>query len=112
MFKKLIAFVAKSQEIRARRLVREQLLAMPNHRLEDLGFDRAALTSGLNEWPWRIEGPEFIKPETESQPVFSRRELRQAERELAAMSDRELHELGIARSDIRAAVNGDLVRVA
>lgn len=111
-FKRIISSIAASHEIRARQLVRRELMTLPDYRLADLGFDRAALADGINAWPWRIAGEEFVAPETENQPVLSRRELRQAERELTAMSDRELFELGIARTDIRRAVNGDMVRVA
>lgn len=109
MFKKILAFIARSQEIRARQLVRSQLQEMPDYLLEDLGFDRAAVAEGLDAWPWRKAAA--AEP-LESQPLFSRRELRRAERELAAMSDRELNELGIARGDIRAAVYGELKRAA
>ncbi len=111
-FKSLFSAVVSSQEMRGRRLVREELLAMPERRLQDLGFDRASLIAGVKGWPWRAEDDGFVVPETESQPVLTRRELRRAERELSAMSDRELFELGIARTDIRAAVNGKLDRVA
>ena len=110
--KRIFSSFVASHEIRARQLVRNELMALPDYRLADLGFDRAALATGVKAWPWRLDGQEFVAPETESQPVMSRRELRQAERELAAMSDRELFELGIARTDIRRAVNGDVVRVA
>lgn len=110
--KRIYSSIVASHEIRARQLVRNELMALPNYRLEDLGFDRAALVTGVKAWPWRLDGQEFVAPVTESQPVVSRRELRQAERELAAMSDRELFELGIARTDIRRAVNGDMARVA
>ncbi len=111
-FKKLFSAMVASQELRGRKLVRDELLALPEHRLTDLGFDRASLIAGVKAWPWRLEDEGFVAPETESQPVLTRREIRQAERELTAMSDRELIELGIARSDIPAAVNGTLGRVA
>lgn len=111
-FKKLFSAMVSSQELRGRRLVRDELLALPAHRLSDLGFDRASLISGVKAWPWRLEDEGFVAPETESQPVLTRREIRKAERELGAMSDRELFELGIARSDIHAAVNGTMNRAA
>lgn len=109
-FTNLFSAVVASNEMRARRSVREELLSLSEARLDDLGFDRNLLFQGVNAWPWRAETETFVKPETESQPVLTRRELRRAERELQAMSDRELSELGIARSDIRRAVNGEPVR--
>jgi len=111
-FKNIFSSIVSSHEIRARKVVRDELLSLPDYRLADLGFDRAALVSGVKAWPWRAEEEVFVAQETESQPVLSRRELRQAERELRSMSDRELGELGIARADIRRAVNGELNRVA
>lgn len=110
--KRIFLSLAASSELRARKIVHTELMALPENRLADLGFDRAALEAGVQAWPWRLDGEQFVVPQSESQPVFSRRELRQAERELAAMSDRELGELGIARTDIRRAVNGEMDRVA
>ena len=111
-FKRLYSSIVASQELRARRLVRSELMSFSDYRLQDLGFDRMALNKGVEAWPWRSGEQVDVAAEAESQPLLSRRQLRQAERELAAMSDRELFELGIARTDIRRAVNGDIERAA
>lgn len=38
----------------ARHRIREQLLALPDQRLDDLGFDRKRLRQGLDAYPWTV----------------------------------------------------------
>ena len=35
--------------------VRQELLMHSDRMLEDMGFDRAKLVSGIGAWPWRVD---------------------------------------------------------
>ena len=78
----------------ARARVQSSLLILGPAWVEKYGYSWTALRGGVDGWPWR-------KPASSS---TEEKEIRRAIRELKAMSDRELRDLGIARSGIEAAV--------
>ena len=47
--------IKRAIEIAGRHRVRNQLLAMSDRSLEDIGFSRALLEKGVDAWPWRVE---------------------------------------------------------
>ncbi len=83
--------------LRARRVARDVLLDKSDRVLEDMGFSRTLLNAGVGQWPWRIEdenkSPD-ITPKVEANAI----------RQLQAMSDRELFDLGITRGTIEESV--------
>jgi len=80
---------------------RNTLLTMSERQLEDAGISRALLLEGISQWPWRAEQLDNV---TEQPPKSDSAEIRRAIKELSAMSDRELWDLGIHRGNIRQAV--------
>ena len=100
--------------------LRTQLLGMSDRQLDDYGFSRAALLSGVSAWPWRAdsvadavaagtslkaEGLAIAPQLTQvAPPKVSRKSIRKAVKELNSYSDRELAELGVARNSIKEVV--------
>jgi len=86
---------------------REHLLAQNDRLLEDAGFSRELLELGNRAWPWRVDdgltAATVFRPEHERLAVRERAVL-DATRELSRLSDAELADLDIARSDIADAV--------
>ncbi len=78
--------------------VRDELLKSSDRILEDAGFSRALLESGVDAWPWHA-----ATTETTVQSVKID-EKATAIQELESFSDRDLHDLGIARGSIIDAV--------
>lgn len=78
----------------ARARVQSTLLLMGRDWVEKYGYSWDLLQSGTEAWPWR-------KPD---EPVRDEQEIRRAIHELHQLSDRELRELGLARSGIETAV--------
>lgn len=76
---------------RGREEARHILLTRSDRALEDLGFSRHALETGIEEWPWRV--PEELSPELAADE-------QNAIAELQLLSDKELQDLGIARGRI------------
>jgi len=70
--------------------------------LEDMGISRHLLLQGVDAWPWR-EGEVAVAPKRVSKLAISRQEKR-AIRELRAMTNAELSDIGISRSGIVDAV--------
>jgi len=80
---------------------RTTLLTMSDRQLEDAGISRTLLLQGVNHWPWKVEQLENVI----DQPAKAdSAEIRHAIKELSAMSDRELWDMGIHRGNIRQAV--------
>ncbi len=86
----------KKETARAEALHRLRLLS-PREQIR-LGLSPARLREGLKAWPWRLE------TSTAAAPGLSQQEIRKAEAELGAYTDRELAELAISRGDIPYAV--------
>ncbi|MFK7855232.1 MAG: DUF1127 domain-containing protein [Granulosicoccus sp.] len=85
---------------RGRSQARHVLMAKSDAILEDLGISRELLESGVSAWPW-TEGVEQFEPVLVSHKVEpSRRQQMLAIRELQALSDRELHDIGVGRGSI------------
>ncbi len=78
----------------ARARVQSTLLTMGPEWAEKYGYSWTALRGGIDGWPWRKPAPQ----------AATEKEIKRAIRELKDMSDRELRDLGLARSGIEAAV--------
>lgn len=78
---------------------RTELLRLSERTLQDAGFSRALLESGVDAWPWRIADDRVMLAEH-----TAARRARAAEQELQRFSDAELDDLAIARADIPRAV--------
>lgn len=78
----------------AKARVQSTLLTMGPEWVEKYGYSYQALRRGVDAWPWR-QPTEKIREE---------KEIRRAIHELNRLSDRELRELGLARSGIESAV--------
>jgi len=84
---------------------RNTLLTMSERQLEDAGISRALLLQGVKHWPWREEQ---LEKATEQPAKADSAEIRNAIKELSAMSDRELWDMGIHRGSIRQAVEAGM----
>lgn len=78
------------------------LLSQGNAVLEDLGISRELLESGVSAWPWKLVVDQPVPVVTTQQ--FSWGERRRAIRELRALSNKELQDIGISRDSIVDAV--------
>ena len=85
----------------ARSRTRALLLRQDDRLLADAGFSRELLLEGVHAWPWRTDAQ--LAEEARDATMMRERQ-RRAMRELDAMDDRELADLGIARVDIPRAV--------
>ena len=77
---------------------REVLLRSSDRMLEDAGFSRELLESGVKAWPWHT--PELALTPLDFEQVGNVA----AMRELQTYSDKDLHDLGISRGSIPEAV--------
>lgn len=90
---------------------RQILLQLSDRQLDDAGISREMLLKGTSEWPWRVveqslpsqKESAFPRLATASTPVTGN-EYQQAVKDLEKMSDRDLHDLGITRGEIKHAV--------
>jgi len=63
--------------------------------LDDLGISRSLLSQGISSWPWKSD------MEVNSTALSSkRREIKAAIKELQALNDKELADIGISRGEI------------
>jgi len=86
----------------ALRQTRVQLMGLSDGQLEDIGISRYLLERGLSEWPWREDA-------VIDQPAkMTTAEINKAVRELSAMTDQELRDVGVNRGSIRQAVLGSI----
>ena len=77
---------------------REALLRSSDRMLEDAGFSRELLESGVKAWPWHM-------PALALSPLDFKQDRNVAAiRELQTYSDKELNDLAISRNSIREAV--------
>jgi len=78
-----------------RRKALAELNTMSDRTLEDLGISRALLSQGIQSWPWKsnMELNEIAKPN-------KRNEIRAAIKELQALNDKDLADIGISRGEI------------
>ncbi len=97
---RIITAIQHRLELSARARTRRVLLDRSDRLLEDAGISRALLQAGVHAWPWRADGSASPAEAVGE----NRRSLRKAIRELNAYSDRELADLGLARTDIPRAV--------
>lgn len=81
---------------------RRVLLTQSDRSLEDMGISRHLLAKGVDAWPWR-EGEVKVVP-THIEETSARRDEKRAIRELRAMSNAELRDMGISRGGIVDAV--------
>jgi uncharacterized protein YjiS (DUF1127 family) len=80
---------------------------MPDRQLEDAGLCAALVRGGIEYYPWRVNEPAIPLPNHKPKHKtvgLSRRELRRAEAELRALTNKELADLGLSRGNIPYAV--------
>ncbi len=78
----------------AKARMQSTLLSMGRKWAEDKGYSYEAIVAGESEWPWR-KSPE---------KAVNDKEIRRVIRELKSYNDRELRDIGIARSEIEYSV--------
>ena len=78
-----------------RRKALAELNTMSDRTLEDLGISRALLSQGIASWPWKseMEVSNTAKPNKRS-------EIKAAIKELQALNDKDLADIGITRGEI------------
>ena len=76
---------------KGREEARHILLTRSDRALEDLGFSRYLLESGIDAWPWRDSAEASDNSESQMQQAIT---------ELKALDDRDLQDLGISRGQI------------
>ena len=78
-----------------RRKALAELNAMSDRTLEDLGISRALLSQGIQSWPWKsnMELNNTVK-------TNKRSEIKAAIKELQALNDKDLADIGITRGEI------------
>lgn len=91
-------YMTKVGRSQARRI----LLAQDVRSLEDMGISRHLLVQGVDAWPWR-EGQVTVSEQRITKLAQSRKE-RRAIRDLRAMTNAELSDMGITRGGIVDAV--------
>lgn len=91
-------YMVKRGRLEAHRI----LMAMSDDTLEDIGISKAALTSGVDYWPW--DEATLIRKHREAQIAKMTAAEAQAVRELNGFNDKELRDIGINRSMINDAV--------
>ena len=98
LFEKFGKRYAEYKTRQGRHQARSILLSQGNAVLEDLGISRELLESGVSAWPWKttVEQPVPVAVT----PHCSRREQNRAIRELRAMSNKDLRDIGVSRSSI------------
>jgi hypothetical protein len=92
--RKILQSMERSFTAVARARVQSTLLTMGPEWAEKYGYSWEALRQGIDAWPWRRSGEAKVEE----------KEIRRAICELNRLSDRELRELGLARSGIESAV--------
>lgn len=94
--------MARAFEAIARARVQSTLLTLGPEWAGKYGYSWTALRGGIDGWPWREPVEEkALEPAEEK---AEEKEIRRAIRELDRLNDRELRELGLARSGIEYAV--------
>ena len=78
-----------------RRKALAELNTMSDRTLEDLGISRALLSQGISSWPWKSE-----MEVTDTAKSSKRSEVKAAIRELQALNDKDLADIGISRGEI------------
>ena len=85
-----------------RNQARRVLLTQDLRALEDMGISRHLLLQGTEAWPWREGEPTNTR--VRASKLTKTRKEKQAIRELRAMSNAELNDMGISRGGIVDAV--------
>ncbi len=83
-----------------RERARAILLSRSDRTLADLGFSRHLLESGVGAWPWDASAEKLAEIDFDSILANDK----QAIEELQALTDNELHDLGISRGTIHESV--------
>ena len=94
----LIRSVNSYMKYLGRARAREALLRSSDRMLEDAGFSRELLESGVKAWPWHRPAPALTPLDFKQVGNVA------AMRELRTYSDNDLNDLGISRNSIREAV--------
>lgn len=81
---------------------RRVLMTQSDRTLEDMGISRHLLVEGIHNWPWR-DGETETASAAEA-VAQTRKDEKRAIRELRALSNAELHDMGITRGTIVDAV--------
>lgn len=110
LFEKMGKRYTEYMTLQGRNQARRVLLSQGNSVLEDLGISRELLESGVSAWPWKVAVDQpvpvaitpHITPHITPQitPHISRREQNRAIRELRALSDKDLRDIGVSRGSI------------
>lgn len=79
---------------------RSVLMNQSTRTLQDMGISRSLLEKGVAYWPWR----EADQPMPAKSEQLSQRAEAKAIRELRALSDHDLRDIGITRGEIVSAV--------
>jgi hypothetical protein len=78
----------------AKARMQSTLLSMGQKWAEDKGYSYEAILAGESEWPWRKT----------AEKAADEKDIRRVIRELKSYNDRELRDIGIARSEIEYSV--------
>lgn len=78
----------------AKARMQSTLLSMGQKWAEDKGYSYEAIVAGESEWPWRKS----------TEKAVNEKEIKRVIRELKSYNDRELRDIGIARSEIENSV--------
>ena len=98
MISRLLAWYERSR-------LRQRLLRMDEHRLDDIGYSRALLEDGVRAWPWRAPVDSMASlGRLDMARMFRPTDHERAVAELKAYSDAELADLGLSRGIIEDAV--------
>jgi len=90
-----------------RRKALAELNTLSDQTLENLGISRSLLSQGISAWPWKSD------MEVNSAALPNKRsEIKAAIRELQALNDKDLADIGISRGEIAHVVKYGRVRAA
>lgn len=102
---KLSSSVMNALELSGRSKTLSYLKTLSDANLEDLGFSRELMSQGLAAYPWKAQ--DFDNLATLNETRATSQEIKNAIAELQAYNDRDLADIGIARSEIEdVVING------
>ena len=99
---KLSNSIVTAFELSGRAKTLSHLNTMSNSQLEDLGFSRELMAQGISAFPWKAQ--DFNSMPTLTETRATSKEIKDSIKELQALNNRDLADIGISRYEIEEVV--------
>lgn len=99
---KLSSSIMTAFELSGRSKTLSHLSTLSNSQLEDLGFSRELMAQGISAYPWKAQ--DFNSMPTLTETRATSKEIKDSIKELEALNDRDLADIGISRHEIEEVV--------